>query len=110
MIADAAKRAGVSPRMVDGLVGEYGRMSFRDRTRRSGSLSLGEREEILLGIERNESDADIAGRLGRHRSTIWREISSNGGRQAYRAVQHEPPRESPVRRSSSFGQAGCSDR
>ena len=88
-IVEAARRAGISPRTVDGLIDEYGRMSFRVRTRRVGSLSLEEREEILLGIERNESGAVIAGRLGRHRSTIWREISSNGGRKTYRVFRAE---------------------
>ncbi len=88
-IADAAVMAGTSPRTVVRLIGEHGRMSFRDRTCRAGSLSLEEREEILLGIERNEPDTVIAGRLGRHRSTIWREISNNGGRRAYRAFRAE---------------------
>ena len=88
-IVEAARQAGISPRTVVRLIDEYGRMSFRDRTRRAGSLSLEEREEILLGIERNESGADIGERLGRHRSTIWREISSNGGRRAYRAFRAE---------------------
>jgi len=88
-IVEAARQAGISPRTVVRLIDEYGRMSFRDRTRRAGSLSLEEREEILLGIERNESGAVIAGRLGRHRSTIWREISSNGGRKTYRVFRAE---------------------
>ena len=88
-IADAAVVAGISPRTVVRLIGEHGRMSFRDRTRRPDALTLAEREEILLGIERNESDADIGERLGRHRSTIWREIDRNGGREAYRAFRAE---------------------
>ena len=97
-IADAAIAAGISPRTVDGLIDEYGRMSFRDRTRRPDALTLEEREEILLGIERNESDADIGERLGRHRSTIWREISSNGGRETYRAFRAEERTEEAARR------------
>ena len=49
-------------------------------------LTLGEREEIRAGIERDESITAIATSLARHRCTVTAEIARNGGRDAYRAV------------------------
>lgn len=48
-----------------------------------GCMSIDDRVEIRLGLERGESMVQIAGRLGRHRSTVWREVSANGGAQRY---------------------------
>ncbi len=62
-------------------------MKKRDTKRRPGALTLEDREEIRIGIERGETDEQIAERIGRHRSTVWREIRDNGGRQAYRAAR-----------------------
>ena len=60
-----------------------------ERHRRDNALSQDDREEIRVGIEAGESDAVIAERIGRHRSTVWREIAANGGRRRYRAGQAE---------------------
>ena len=58
----------------------------KQRKRREGSLSLADREEIRVGIEKAEPIAAIACRIGKHRSTVWREIANNGGRRHYRAA------------------------
>jgi len=49
-------------------------------------LSLEERVEIRVGLERGESLTAIAGVLGRAPSTISREVHANGGRQRYGPV------------------------
>ena len=97
-IADAAERAGVSPRTVNRLVDEYGRMCFRDRTRRPDSLTLADREEILIGIQHEESNKQIGTRIGKHRSTVWNEIKNNGGRDVYRPFAAEQRAEDAARR------------
>lgn len=86
-IREAAAAAGVSTRSVDYLINEHGRMSIRKGKPREGALTLAEREEIRVGIDHGACDGVIAERLGRHRSTIWREIQRNGGRKGYRAFR-----------------------
>jgi IS30 family transposase len=87
-VREAARVGGVSRRAVDRLVSEHGRMSSVSGYKpRANALTVVEREEIRVGIDRGESDRQIADRLERHRSTIWREIRSNGGRNTYRAFR-----------------------
>jgi transposase, IS30 family len=52
-----------------------------------GRLSLDERVEIRLGLERKESLRAIAQRLGRHPSTVCREVNANRGAAHYRPLQ-----------------------
>jgi IS30 family transposase len=51
---------------------------------RRGALSIEEREEILRGLSRGDTLRTIARQLGRHPSTVSREVNANGGRAAYR--------------------------
>jgi IS30 family transposase len=48
-------------------------------------LSVAEREEISIGLARDEDIRVIARRLGRHPSTVSQEVARNGGRKRYRA-------------------------
>jgi transposase, IS30 family len=52
-------------------------------------LSFEERERILIGVCRGESDSDIARAIGRHRSTVGREIRRCIERRRYRPLKAE---------------------
>jgi len=102
-IDEAAAAVGVSPRSVDRFVCEHGRMTLRETTQRPGVLTFQDREEIRVGIERGESNADIGERIGKNRGTIWREIDKNGGRDAYRACgAHERAHQAAKRARPSW--------
>jgi transposase, IS30 family len=70
-------------------------------------LSCAEREEIFAGICRGESDSEIGRALGRHRSTIGREIARCGGRREYRPLAGERIAQRLARRPKPTKLAGC---
>lgn len=98
MVADAAAFAGVSKRTLERRLAQEAVVVLRDRKPRAGALTLEDREEIRVGIERGESDAQIARRLGRHRGTIGREIAAGGGRHRYRAYRAQERADGAARR------------
>lgn len=67
----------------------FGGIAPRPRKRRSGALTREEREETSRCLGRNMKLREIARRLGRHASTISREVERNGGRHRYRAMAAE---------------------
>ncbi|CAN5422682.1 IS30 family transposase [soil metagenome] len=86
-LVDIAREIGCSAPMV-GLMVRDGRFTTGvvDRWEpREGSLSIAEREEILVGIRAGDSLTVIARRLGRAPSTISRDVAANGGRDSYSA-------------------------
>lgn len=85
----AAMAAGIAPSTFRLFLRRQREQMAPARKRRAGALSVFEREEIRVGIEAGESDAVIAERIGRSRSTVWREVMANGGRVRYRAWQAE---------------------
>ncbi len=86
-ISDLSRRVNRPPGSIFTLLARRGGYSPTPRRRRSGHLSLSEREEISRGLARRWPACRIAAGLGRAASTISREISRNGGRAGYRALR-----------------------
>lgn len=88
----------VSSETLRGRWNEQGCVMLRDRQTRQSSLQLEDREEIRVGIDRNETDSDIARRIGCHRGTVGREIRRHGGRERYRAYHAQSDTDERARR------------
>ena len=69
-------------------------------------LSLAEREEIAVGLAREESYRVIGARIGRPASTISREVARNGPAGRYRAVRAQGLAELRARRPKAAKLAG----
>ena len=85
----AATSAGMAASTLRSYLRGQGGAMTPTRNGRTGELGADEREEIRVGVTAGESDATIAERLGRHRSTVWREVARNGGRGHHRAAKAE---------------------
>ena len=72
-------------------------------------LSLDDRVEIRLGIGRGETYQAIADRVGRHKSSVWREVDRNGGREAYRPMLAHKRAHEQARRAKPTKLASCAE-
>ena len=80
-----ALRLGFEPRRVTRYLLACGGIRPAVRRRAARCLDLSEREEISRGVARGDSDRKIGRAIGRHHTTIGREIERSGGRRRYRA-------------------------
>jgi transposase, IS30 family len=99
----AAGQAGVSADVGRRWFRECGGVTPVELTEPKGRyLSLPEREELSRGVAARLGDAEIGRRLGRHRTTIWREKQRNRppgrGAEDYRAVTAQAAAEARARR------------
>jgi len=72
---------------VHGVLAVTGGIEPRSRKRSIRGLQLSDREEISRGLGQGFSFRRIARLIHRSASTVSREVSRNGGREAYRAIQ-----------------------
>ncbi|MDX2565485.1 helix-turn-helix domain-containing protein, partial [Streptomyces sp. TX20-6-3] len=103
-LVDIAREIGCSAPMV-GIMARTGRHLEAKPfgwEPRPGSLTIDEREQILLGLSSGDTFTAIAQRLGRAVSTVGREVKRGGGRAGYSAWHaHERAREQ-ARRPKAF--------
>ena len=88
---EIAEQAGVSRTLVDSLLKPLGGVIRKELYKPSAArLSLEQRVEIRIGLERGLSFRAIATAIGRNVSTVSREVKANGGRDGYRpTTAHE---------------------
>lgn len=94
----AGLAAGVSVWTVRSLLNEHGPIMCREQKPRANVLSIDDREQIWLGVNAGESDAEIGRRIRRHRGTVGREIDRNGGRETYRPFRAQDHADQSARR------------
>lgn len=88
-LADAEEASGLDKSTISRAVDKAGGMAPRRLLdhEKSRCLCLCERVEIQAALSRKEPFAEIGAALGRHRSSIDREVGRNGGPRRYRAVR-----------------------
>jgi transposase, IS30 family len=94
--SEVADAMGVVVRTVFRVIAEAGGMPCR-RVVSGCRLSLADREEISRGLHAEDTLSAIAVRIGRHVSTVSREVKAGGGRDLYRAWRAD--REASQRRA-----------
>ena len=87
--SDISRALQTYPASIHTILRKHGGITPRQRTRALVSLTLAEREEISRGIVAALSIRAIATNLRVAPSTVSRELSRNGGRDAYRATAAE---------------------
>ena len=88
-LTEIAASLGRLPGTVRNTMLRFGGIAPAVRRRSQQALSLKEREEISRGLRAKETLRCIAARLQRPPSTVSREVSRNGGIEAYRAAGAE---------------------
>jgi hypothetical protein len=86
-LSDTGRALGKHAALVFGVVEAKGGFAPVPRSRRSGSLSLNERDKISRGFVTGRSFRQLGRDLGRAVSTISRQVARNGERRAYRAAR-----------------------
>ncbi|PHR56104.1 MAG: IS30 family transposase [Robiginitomaculum sp.] len=86
-LSEIGRALGIHAGSVHGVLAASGGIAPTDRKRSVRCLGLTEREEISRGLAEGFSLRSIAKRLNRAVSTVCREVTRNGGRKHYRAVQ-----------------------
>jgi hypothetical protein len=97
-LSDIGGALGKHAASVFGVVAARGGFAPVLRSRKPGSLSLDEREEISRGLVEGHSLRRLGRDLGRAASTISREVAGNGGRWAYRATRADERAQDRARR------------
>ena len=104
VVEESARRVGLSATSARTWFREAGGMSpisLAEPPVKGRCLSLAEREEIALGVAAGDSNVVIAARVGRHPTTVGREIKRNGVLRwpaGYRAVSAQAKAEIRARR------------
>jgi transposase, IS30 family len=106
-VKEAGLAAGVGSNMAKVWFRQAGGVKANGPGRVSGRyLPVAEREEIAVGVAAGQPVRAIAARLGRHPSTVSREVRRNGSRGRYRALAAQAQAEFRARRPKTAKLAG----
>jgi len=82
-IAQTAKKFDVCDENIAAVKARCGAVVPRLTKDSRKRMCLEDRMEIMVGIRLGETDAEIARRIGFHRSSVGKEVERNGGRESY---------------------------